>query len=527
MNPEELHAEVVRLYHAEAWPIGTIARNLGVHHDTVARILKREGLPAIRHERTSIIDPYLPFIRETLEKFPTLQARRLYDMCVDRGYPGGPDHFRSLVGGLRPKRQREPFGRLVTLPAEEAQVDWGHFGRVSIGRARRQLVAFVMVLSWSRMIFMRFFLGAPMECFLRGHVSSFEFFGGVPRKLVYDNLKSAVLERKGAGVRFHPRLLDLASHYRFEAKAAEVRRPTDKGRVERAIRFARGSFFAGRRWSDLADLNAQAEAWCKGRAATRQRASDDPRTVGDSFAEEREQLRSLPTSPFPTDEQVERKVGKSPYVRFDGNDYSVPAELVHECVTVAASETRVRILRGEDVLGEHERSYDKGATTEDPEHLEDLVDTKRELRKGRVKDRLLRSAPSTSKLYAELSQRGASLGAASKALLRLLDEHGAEQLEAAVQEALERETPESNSVRLILERKRLEAGLEPKVAVALPDDPRVRNLAVRPATLSQYGKLGGGSVVADSKVDAESRDAASDCVLSEGEQNSEEEASNE
>jgi transposase len=489
MSADELRAEVLRLYHAEAWPIGTIARTLGVHHDVVSRVLKREGLPSIRAVRPSMIEPFLPFLRETLEQHPRLQAQRLYDMCTDRGYPGGPDHFRHLLRGLRPKPVREPFARLSTLPAEEAQVDWGHFGRVSIGRARRQLVAFVMVLSWSRTIFMRFFLGAPMECFLRGHVSAFGFLEGVPRQVLYDNLKSAVLERRGAAVRFHPTILALAAHYRFQPKAAEIRRPTDKGRVERAIRFVRGSFFGGRRWRDLEDLNAQAREWCTGRAARRPHTTGDVRTVGEAFEEERALLQSLPPAPFPTESITEAAIGKTPYVRFDGNDYSVPIELVHGTVSVAASEERVRILSAGDLVCEHARSYDKGALIEDPEHLEALGELKRRARKGRLKDRLARSVPSTVKLFEELARRGVNLGASVTALLRLLDEYGAQRLEAATREALDRETPEPTSIRLILERRRLEAGLEPRLPVQLPDDPRVRDLAVRPASLEQYGIL--------------------------------------
>ncbi len=489
MTSDELRAEILRLYHAEAWPIGTIARTLGVHHDVVARVLKREGLPPIRAVRPTILEPYMPFILATLEEYPRLQARRLYDMCVDRGYSGSPDHFRHLVRSLRPKPRREPFGRLATLPAEEAQIDWGHFGRLSIGRARRQLVAFVMVLSWSRMIFVRFFLGTPMECFLRGHVLAFDFFGGAPRKLLYDNLKSAVAEREGGAVRFHATLLALAGHYRCQVRAAEVRRPTDKGRVERAIRYVRGNFFAGRRWHDLADLNGQAYEWCREKAAARRRAADDARSVDEAFEEERALLLPLPAVPFPTERLQEARVGKTHYVRFDGNDYSVPIELVHETVTVAASEERVRVLFAGEALCEHVRSYDNGAVVENAEHLAKLGELKRQGKQGRIKDRLVRSTPSAVRLFDELARRGASLGAASKALLRLLDEHGAVRLEAAIREALTRETPEPNSVRLILERRRLEAGLLPRMPVALPDNPRVRDLAVRPATLDQYGSL--------------------------------------
>jgi hypothetical protein len=180
---------------------------------------------------------------------------------------------------------------------------------------------------------------------------------------------------------------------------------------------------------------------------------------------------------------------------------------VHEIVTISASETYVRVLRGSEVVCEHARSYDKGAVIEEPEHLAELGELKQRARKGRIKDRLVRSAPSAARVFDELARRGASLGAASKALLRLLDEHGAERLEAALGEALLRETPEPNSVRLILERRRLEDGLAPRMPVALPDDPRVRGLAVRPATLEQYGSLGQdadeGDANAPSEQDAE------------------------
>jgi hypothetical protein len=226
-------------------------------------------------------------------------------------------------------------------------------------------------------------------------------------------------------------------------------------------------------------------------------------SVGEAFEEERARLQSLPATPFPAESITEAVIGKTPYARFDGNDYSVPLELVHGTVTVAASESRVRILAAGDPVCEHARSYDKGALIEDPAHLEALGEFKRRARKGRIKDRLARSAPSTAELFEELARRGANLGANVTALLRLLDEHGAERLEAATREALARETPEPTSIRLILERRRLEAGLGPRVPVQLPDDPRVRDLAVRPASLEQYGAL---RQTADADLDAQVQD---------------------
>lgn len=196
MIDKEREADILRLFHAEKWPVGTIARQLGVHHTTVQRVLAQAGLsPKVVSPRPSMADPYVPFIMETLTKYPRLHASRIFQMVRERGYPGRPDHFRRIVARLRPRPPAEAFLRLRTLPGEQAQVDWGHFGKVQIGSAERVLWAFVMVLSWSRHIFLRFYLSAAMPSFVRGHVDAFAFFGGVPRVVLYDNLKSAVSPR--------------------------------------------------------------------------------------------------------------------------------------------------------------------------------------------------------------------------------------------------------------------------------------------------------------------------------------------
>ena len=239
VTPPDIEAQILRFYHAEKWTIGTIARQLHIHHSVVRRVLAQAGLPRVGPPpRPSKIDAYLAFIRQSLESFPTLTASRLYVMAYERGYRGSPDHFRHLIACHRPRPKAEAYLRLRTLPGAEGQVDWGHFGHLEIGRARRPLMAFVMVLSYSRQIFLRFFLDARMENFLRGHVAAFEAWQGVPRVLLYDNLKSAVLERRGDAIRFHPTLLGFAGHYRYEPRPVAVARGNEKGRVERAIRYA-------------------------------------------------------------------------------------------------------------------------------------------------------------------------------------------------------------------------------------------------------------------------------------------------
>ncbi len=169
----ELQAQILRYHHVEKWRANTIAHQLGVHHHTVQSVLARSGLvPHGPRNRPSQIDAYLPFILETLEAFPTLTAARLHAMVCERGYRGNGDHFRHLIARHRPRPKAEAYLRLRTLPGEQAQADWGHFGQMLVGRARRPLMAFVIVLSQSRRIFLRFFLDARMEAFLSGHVEA-------------------------------------------------------------------------------------------------------------------------------------------------------------------------------------------------------------------------------------------------------------------------------------------------------------------------------------------------------------------
>jgi transposase len=211
VTPSDIEAQILRYYHADTWRVGTIASQLHVHFTVVQRELAQAGLPPISaRPRQSRIDAWLPFISQTLEKFPTLTASRLHAMVRGRGYRGGPDHFRHLIACHRPRppgtsaRGQAPAEaclRLHSLTSGPAQVDRAHFGHLEIGHARRPLMAFVMVLSHSRQIFLRFFPDARIENFLRGHVGAFTAWKGVPHVLLYDNLKSAVLERRGDAIR--------------------------------------------------------------------------------------------------------------------------------------------------------------------------------------------------------------------------------------------------------------------------------------------------------------------------------------
>jgi transposase len=485
---KQTEAKILRYHFVEQWKVGTIATQLGIHHSVVDRVLAQAGLPRVeRSLRSSIIDPYLPFIIKTLNEFPTLTAARLYDMAKQRGYPGGPSQFRQRISQLRPRKQPEAYLRLKTLPGEQAQVDWGHFGHLQIGRAKRPLMAFVMVLSWSRQIFLRFYLNAQMENFLRGHVAAFAAWQGLSKVILYDNLKSAVLERQGGAIRFHPILLALSAHYRFEPRPVAVARGNEKGRVERAIRYIRDNFFAGRHWRTLDELNAQADEWCQGVSADRSCPDNHDLSVRDAFCQEQPCLLALPGNPFDTRERLQLRARKTPYVRFDWNDYSIPHQQVQKTLSVHASLESVRIVDGDKLIAEHPRSFGKGEQIELEAHINALWLSKTEARLHRGQDRLSQASDRIPDLLQQSLERGHVLKNTVRLLNEYLDHYGRDEMHCAVVEALMHQSPYPQAVAQILERRREEQQKPPPLAVAVPE--KVKHLGMKPVKVADYDKL--------------------------------------
>ncbi len=484
----ELEAAILRYYHVEKWKIGTIARQLQVHHSTVRRVLMSNGAQKVRGgTKPLLIDPYLPFILEILAKYPNLTASRLYGMVKARGFSGGEDHFRAMVARHRPRPAAEAYLRLRTLPGEQAQVDWGHFGSMVIGQASRPLMAFVMVLSYSRKLFVRFYLNAQMSNFLRGHSDALALFGGVPKVVLYDNLRSCVVERQGDAIRFNNELLAFAKHYCFEPRPVAVARGNEKGRVERAIRYVRDNFFAGRTYVDLADLNTQVERWCEEIASRRRCPEARDRLIQDVFLEEQKQLMPLPENPHPTDERVAVSVAKTPYVRYDLNDYSVPHPYVRKTLTVIGKPDEVIIIDGDVVVAKHPRSYDKGQQVEASQHIADLVQQKHASREHRQKDQLMVNIPCAKAFLVEAAARGYPLGTITRTLTTMLETHGATLLSRAMEESLRRGVPHPNGVQVALD-KLLEQRTSALVGPHLHNQ-KIRQVHVKPHDLSLYNAL--------------------------------------
>jgi transposase len=484
-------AEIRRLFYAEHWPIGTIADALGVHHATVRRAINRDrGIHPGPQIRPSQLDPYKAFIATTLEQYPRLRATRLWAMLRERGYLGSAVQVRRYVRTVRPAARAEAYFRLDTLPGEQGQVDWGNFGALQVGHARRVLSCFVLVLSWSRAVYARFALDQTLESFLRGHVEAFAALGGVPRVLLYDNLKSVVLERSGEHIRFHPRLLELAGHYHFAPQPCAVARGNEKGRVERMIQYLRHAFFAARPFTSLADLNTQLAQWILETAHQRP-VPDDPtgRRVTAALDEERARLLPLPEHPFACDLVRSVASGKTPYLRFDGNDYSIPHTLIQRPLTLIASEADIRILDGVTEVARHPRSYDRGQRIEAEGHLAALTAAKRRAHDLRGRARLRQACPHAEAFLDALARRGERLAPHTMALLRLLDQYDAGELDTALAEAVARDALSAWAIAHRLDQQARARRTPPPVPVLVPADPRVRDLRVTPHRLTDYDGL--------------------------------------
>jgi transposase len=487
MITAEIRAELRRLVLVEGWRIETAARRFGVHHSVVRRVL-RDDAPAERPAPPSALDPFKPYIVKRLSDLPELTGVRLLGELRERGYPGGVAQLRRYVAKVRQPRSRKVYLRVETEPAEQAQVDWGSFGHLRIASSQRPLSVFSMVLSWSRALFIDFSLDQQMDTFLRMHRRALEFFGGVPRRVVYDNLKSVVLHHVGSTVQFNPRFLAFAGHYLFEVTATPVRYPEYKGRVEASIKYIRQSFFYGRAFSSLADLRAQAAAWRDQTANERLHATTRQRP-SERLLIERLRLRALPERPFDTDLVIPLIVSKEARVRLDTNTYSVPPGFVGRSVHLRADDQTVRVLCDGAEIARHARCWDRRRHIEDPAHLELLLARRKAARGPKGRARLETVCPASRLYLQEIARRRIRLDHEVDKLLRLIDVFGEPEVAGAIALALAQRTFGARYVRALCDQARFARGLGEPPEPIVTGNPAADGLVVEPHDMETYDAL--------------------------------------
>ena len=452
----EVEAEIRRHFFAEHWRVGTIAAQLGVHPDVVRRVVgldsARRVVPA--REVGALVTPYAEFIAQTLTRYPRLRATRLFDMLKGRGYAGSVRTLREHVARVRPSSPRGAFLRTETFAGEQAQVDWAFVGNREVPGGRRGLWLFVMVLSWSRMLFAECVWDLTAASLRRSLIRAHGFFGGSPRQWLFDNPRTIVLARQGDAARFHPTVVELSSAFCTQARLCTVRAPQEKGRVERAVRYLRDRFLAGRELRDVTQGNRELGEFLRDVAPARPHPRLPDRTVGDAFVEERTRLLALP-DPMPSHEQIMPAViDRMAFARIDTNLYSVPSSWAERTLTMAADDARVRLLDGTTEVASHARSWGRRQVFEQRAHRAALIAERHAAKDLKGRDRLRAEVPAIEALLERWVGAGRNMGNAVSRSIVALDLYGPEALRAAVAEALARGTEDPGALGLLCEQQR-------------------------------------------------------------------------
>ncbi len=381
----ELYCKIRLLHDERKLTFAQISQEVGLHPETVSKwVRSKTYLRRAAPRRKSKLDPYKPVIQRWLERHPYSATQVYQRLCAEEGYAGGFGILKQYVRAVRPVRP-SAFLTLAFGPGECAQVDWGCAGSIAIGATRRRVSFFLMVMAHSRMSYLEFTVGEATEHFLACHRNAFEFFGGVPKKILIDNLKTGVaLHRIGESAVFNPRYLDFAAHYGFVPAACNVRKANEKGRVENMVGYVKKNFLAGLELPPGLDaLNTVGRHWIATTANVRLHGETRRKPV-EQFAEEKPFL--IPLAPLPADTGVVRTVRATNRCRvvLDTNRYSVPALYASQRLLLKAFSDRICVYHGENLVATHSRSYERHRDFENPDHVKELLSQRRHARDAQL-----------------------------------------------------------------------------------------------------------------------------------------------
>ena len=429
--------------------VAQTARALHLHPRTVAKWSARSHFePRRRVSRGSLLDPFKPRITRLLDTYP-YSAVQIFQRLREEGYGGGLTILRNYVRRIRPPK-RPVYLKLNFSAGECAQVDWGSFGSVAVRNTRRRLSFFVMVLAYSRRMFVEFTVSQTMEHFLACHEHAFAELG-IPSKLMVDNLKSAVLQRlAGVAPVFNPRYLDFARHHGFEVVACNVGRGNEKGRVESGVGYVKKNFLRGLELSDFSAIQAAAQVWLDTVANVRIHGETQRRPI-DLFAEERPHLRR--PNPHPYDlARTSTTIASSQFrITLDTNYYSVPSSYAHRRLTVKAYPDRVCIYFDNQLIARHPRRYGRHEDIEDPDHAKGLIAQRHRAREQRLMMHFLALSPDAAAYYEGLEQRRFNARHHVRKILALADIYPADAVARAISDGLAFEAFSAEYVTNILE----------------------------------------------------------------------------
>ncbi|MDZ7722499.1 MAG: IS21 family transposase [candidate division KSB1 bacterium] len=442
-----------------------IARKLCISRPTVQKYLNSPDIATPpRRPKPGKLEPFYNYIDELLEGWPNASAVVIKQRIDEKGYTGGitilRDYLLAKRGG---KKRSKAYIRFESSPGEQCQFDWGHFGSLIYGNTSRKLYCMTVIECHSRMLYIEFTHSQNKEAVMRTLLNSFLFFGGAPKELVHDNLKTAVIERIGDIIRFNEDYLHFLRPFHIRPYACGIRDASAKGKIEKGgVHYVRYNFWPCRTFADLDDVNVQACKWRDHIANTRIHATTNEKPV-ERF--QPKALRPLPDVLPDTRDHSEAKVHSDCRFKFDANYYSAPWWMAGKTVSVKADNHTIWAGHKNKIVAVHTRSWKRRAVIENPNHISELLKTRKKARLTR-QEQLLFSMGEPIKLFIEnLAKAGKSLSRASSHLLELREQYGAKAVVEAVEITLKYKAYGVDYVENILHQKMHIKTYYPKVTL--------------------------------------------------------------
>jgi len=444
--------QIRHLHDQEHLSAGQIAAAMSLDERTVGKWIAVEKYqPRQVAKRPSKLDPFKSTVVRLLAQHP-YTAQQLLQRLKEGGYPGGYSILKEFVQQVRPA----PTPAFLTLhfaPGQSAQVDWGDAGVLPVGHTRRRLSFFVMVLCYSRRLYVEFTLAQTQEHFLACHQQAFEYFHGVTAEVMVDNCKTAILSHPyGQPAVPHPRYLDFARHYGFTIKACGPRKPHEKGRVEKAVHYVKQNFLAGLQLASLEAINAAARRWLDEVANVRIHG-ETHQTPQELFRAEQPALQPLTVKPYAAATLETVPVSQRCRVTFDTNRYSVPPAYAGKTLVLKVYPARLVFYHQDRLITEHVRSYDRHQDFEKPEHVEELLAQRRQARQQQHLTRFLALSPKAGDYYQRLAEKRGNPRHHVQKIVALSEIYGVEKVQRALEDALAYQAFSCEYIANILEQR--------------------------------------------------------------------------
>jgi transposase len=457
-----------------------IAEELDLHRHTVSKYLE-DSEANEDSSRESILDPYKEYLKKRLGDFEKMTATKLareisqlrspdpqaQTLLPDQPYDGSERTVQRYVKQIR-EDNRRVYKPVETLPGEQAQVDWGHFGTWSFNDRQQSLYGFALTLGYSRPRFLRFTLSTSMCPFLECHKRALEYTGGVPIEILYDNCKTVVSERIGTILKFNPDLMRFAEEYGFRPSACWVNDPESKGKVESSLGYAQSDFFYSLPVDEMSlkTLNQKALRWCD-EVANENEHSVTREKPNDRLGDEQPALRELPKREVQIYESVSRRIRKDSTFLFETNQYTVPHEYARSDAKLRVTKDTIEVYVDDEdePVVIHERCHDRGRLILKEDHYEDRPCGARK-RKNQLQEEFESLGDIAHDFLNGLAnQRNGHLREQARNILDLREEWPLEQIHEAMVRADEFGKYSYGTVKRILNKSHEDPD-------SLPEDPR-------------------------------------------------------